>query len=80
MVDEPKDRKAGPVARCLAGLACLVLLVLAVLFFPLDPLAALWERPTSLIVPVLSLGLAFLAGKFAVTGRAHRWPWDKGTA
>jgi triacylglycerol lipase len=51
-----------------------VLLVLAVLLFPLFPLAAVAERPVSLIVPVLSLGLAFFAGKFAVTGRAHRWP------
>ena len=79
MVAESKSRKAGPVARWLAGLACLVLLVLAVLLFPLFPLAAIAERPASLIVPVLSLGLAFFAGKFAVTGRVHRWPWDKGT-
>ena len=79
MVAETKGRKAGLVARSLAGLASLVLLVLAILLSPLFPLAVVAERPASLIVPVLSLGLAFFAGKFAVTGRAHRWPWDKGT-
>jgi len=76
-VAESKDRTAGAIPRSLAGLACLVFLLIAVLFFPLGSVADIVATPKSLITPLLSLGLAFFAGKFAITGRKHRWPWDK---
>ncbi len=71
MTDEPKNRKAHPIARGFAVLACILFLVLGILFFPV-PLAGLADKPWFVTIPLTFLLAVFYFGKLAVTGRA---PW-----
>lgn len=71
MKNESTDRKAGPIKRILAGLLCLLFLVGAVCFFPVDGgFRDLWP-------PFMYLAGAFFSGRFAITGRKFWWSWEQ---
>ena len=71
MKNDNNDRRAGPIKRILAGLACLLLLALAVCFFPvIGGLRDLWT-------PFMYLVGAFFTGRFAITGRKFGWSWEQ---
>ncbi|MCX7006727.1 MAG: hypothetical protein NTY53_05680 [Kiritimatiellaeota bacterium] len=71
MKNDSNDRKAGSIARIFAGLACLLLLVLAVCFFPVDGgISDLWT-------PFMYLTGVFFTGRFAITGRKFWWSWEQ---
>ena len=71
MADEPKKRKAHPIARGFGALACLLFIALGILFFPV-PLSGLAEKPWFVTIPLTCLLAVIYFGKLALTGRA---PW-----